>query len=59
MTYVQLLVAAALGWAWFGDAPDLVTYLGAALIIGGGLLLWRSQKPREVADAPTRANLPR
>jgi drug/metabolite transporter (DMT)-like permease len=45
MTYVQLLVAAALGWMWFGDAPDLASFGGAALIIVGGLLLWRSQKP--------------
>ena len=45
MTYVQLLVATGLGWAWFGDAPDLTTYAGAALIIAGGLWLWRAQKP--------------
>jgi drug/metabolite transporter (DMT)-like permease len=44
MTYVQLLVAAGLGWLWFGDSPDLATFAGAALIIGGGLLLWRSQR---------------
>ena len=44
MTYVQLLVAAGLGWALFGDAPDLATFGGAALIIAGGLILWRSQK---------------
>lgn len=43
MTYVQLLVAVALGWAWFGDAPDAATIGGAALIIAGGLWLWRSQ----------------
>jgi drug/metabolite transporter (DMT)-like permease len=46
MTYVQLLVAAGLGWAWFGDAPDAATFGGAALIIGGGLLLWRAQRVR-------------
>lgn len=45
MTYVQLLVAAGLGWLWFGDVPDAMTALGAALIIGGGLWLWRSQRP--------------
>jgi drug/metabolite transporter (DMT)-like permease len=45
MTYIQLLVAAALGWMWFGDAPDLVSLSGAALIIGSGLLLWGSQRP--------------
>ena len=44
MTYVQLIVATALGWAWFGDAPDLATYAGASLIIAGGLWLWRGQK---------------
>jgi drug/metabolite transporter (DMT)-like permease len=52
MTYVQLVVAMALGWAWFGNAPDLPMLGGAALIVGGGLLLWRSQKPREVPEAP-------
>ena len=52
MTYVQLLIAAALGWLLFGAAPDLSTFAGAALIIGGGLLLWRSQKPREVPEMP-------
>ncbi len=44
MTYVQLLVAAGLGWAWFGDAPDAATFAGAGLIIAGGLLLWQGQK---------------
>ena len=50
MTYVQLIVAAILGWFLFGTAPDLSTFAGAALIIGGGLLLWRSQKPRVVPE---------
>ncbi|HYD38384.1 MAG TPA: DMT family transporter, partial [Allosphingosinicella sp.] len=35
MTYVQLLVAAGLGWLWFGDRPDAATFGGAALIIAG------------------------
>jgi drug/metabolite transporter (DMT)-like permease len=52
MTYVQLIVAMALGWAWFGNAPDLPMLGGAALIVGGGLVLWRSQKPREVPEPP-------
>lgn len=41
MSYVQLLVAGALGWWWFGDAPDVTTFFGAAIIIGAGLYLWR------------------
>jgi drug/metabolite transporter (DMT)-like permease len=51
MTYVQLLVAAGLGWLWFRDVPDAASFAGAALIIGGGLLLWRSQRKRD-ADVP-------
>jgi drug/metabolite transporter (DMT)-like permease len=47
MTYVQLLVAAFLGWLWFGDRPDAATFGGAALIIGGGLLLWMAQRSKE------------
>jgi drug/metabolite transporter (DMT)-like permease len=50
MTYVQLIAAAGFGWALFGDAPDLATFGGAALIVAGGLLLWRSQRsPTAVA----------
>ncbi|MDQ8757279.1 DMT family transporter [Sphingosinicella sp. LHD-64] len=52
MTYVQLLVAAGLGWAWFGNAPDAATFGGAALIILGGLWLWRAQKAPAVAETP-------
>lgn len=51
MTYVQLLVAAALSWAIFGTVPDWSTYAGAALIIGGGLLLWRAHRPIVVPEA--------
>lgn len=49
MTYVQLLVAALLGWAAFGNAPDLPMLLGAALIVGAGLWLWRMQAGRLAA----------
>ena len=52
MTYIQLLVASAIGWAWFGDAPDAATLGGAALIVAGGLWLWRSQKVPVVAETP-------
>ncbi|MFC4294771.1 DMT family transporter [Novosphingobium tardum] len=42
MTYVQLLVALVVGYAVFGDLPDALSLLGAAVIVGAGLLLWRS-----------------
>jgi drug/metabolite transporter (DMT)-like permease len=52
MVYVQLLVAVAIGWAAFGDAPDLGTIGGAALIILGGLYLWQNQRAPELGGAP-------
>lgn len=52
MTYVQLIVAAALGWVWFGNAPDLAMAGGAALIVAGGLWLWRSQRRPPVPTTP-------
>ncbi|WP_188056062.1 DMT family transporter [Sphingosinithalassobacter sp. CS137] len=50
MTYVQLLVAIALGWTFFGDVPDEATLGGASLIVVAGLFLWRSQRrPKAVS----------
>lgn len=44
MTYVQLLVASAMGWLLFGDRPGLATLAGAAIIVSAGLYLWRSSR---------------
>lgn len=52
MTYVQLLVAAAIGWAWFAETPDAGTLAGAALIVAGGLWLLRAQRDPPVAETP-------
>lgn len=52
MTYGQLLVAAGIGWAWFGESPDAATFGGAALIIAGGLWLWRAQRAPAVPRTP-------
>lgn len=45
-TYVQLLVAVLLGWAVFGDRPDIMTLAGALVIVAAGLYLWRDGKQR-------------
>lgn len=47
MTYVQMLVALTLGWALFGDRPDAIALVGAAVIIAGGLLLWWTGRVNE------------
>lgn len=46
MTYGQLLMAVALGWFFFGEHPDAVALLGAAIIIGAGLFLWHNARQR-------------
>ncbi len=51
MTYVQLLIATLLGWIFFGDRPDGLTMLGAAIIIGAGLYLWNAGRRRERQEA--------
>lgn len=50
MTYLQLLVAIALGWVLFGEMPDAIAFLGAAIIVGSGLFLWRSGRVRALAE---------
>ena len=52
MTYVQILVALAAGWILFDDRPDAIMLVGVALIIAGGLWLWRAGQTREVDASP-------
>lgn len=40
--YVQIIAATVIGILWFGDWPDVTAVAGTMLIIGAGLLLWRS-----------------
>ncbi|MBX3561447.1 MAG: DMT family transporter [Sphingomonas sp.] len=52
MTYVQLLVATAAGIALFGDVPTTAMAAGSALIVAGGLWLWRAQRAPIIAETP-------
>lgn len=46
--YLRLIVVAAVGWALFGEVPDLWGWVGAAIILGGALVV-------TVAEARRRA----
>ncbi|MGJ8546458.1 MAG: DMT family transporter [Sulfitobacter sp.] len=37
LVYLQLLAAVGLGWAVFGELPDVYTWLGLGIILGAGL----------------------
>ncbi|MCB2089702.1 MAG: DMT family transporter [Sphingomonadaceae bacterium] len=49
MTYVQLIVAVALGWMFFDERPDMIAALGGAIIVAAGLYLWREGRVKEPA----------
>ena len=51
MTYGQLLMAVGFGWFFFGDKPDALALLGAAVIIGAGLYLWRAGRIKAAPEA--------
>jgi drug/metabolite transporter (DMT)-like permease len=44
--YMQLLGSVAVGYLFFGDFPDLLGWVGAAIIIAAGLYIgWSQRKP--------------
>ncbi len=46
LTYLSLISATALGYMLFGDLPDFLTWLGAAIVVGSGLAVWsRGRSP--------------
>ncbi len=47
MTYVQLLVALAIGYLMFNNFPDTQALWGSALIIGSGLYLWWTTRTKQ------------
>ncbi|MCB2065093.1 MAG: DMT family transporter [Erythrobacter sp.] len=53
MTYGQLLSASTLAYIFFGELPDAVALLGAALIVGAGLWMWSLGRTKRSAR-PTR-----
>lgn len=52
MTYGQLIAASLLGYVFFGEVPDALAWLGAAIIVGAGLFLWWRGRGAPLPDAP-------
>lgn len=46
-SYVFILYLAVSGYLVFGTVPDAATFLGAAIIIGSGLLIWWRESERK------------
>jgi drug/metabolite transporter (DMT)-like permease len=44
--YMQLLGSVAVGYLFFGNFPDVLGWVGAAIIVGAGLYIgWSQRKP--------------
>ncbi len=52
LRYSSLLWALGLGWAVFGDWPDAITMLGAALVVGAGMFTLFRERSRHAEDEP-------
>jgi len=53
VSYVQIVFAAVLGWAFFGELPDAWTWAGAAVIVGATVRLMRTQSGVGPPNLPT------
>ena len=49
--YMQLIGSVAVGYFFFGDFPDFLTWIGAAIIVASGLYIGWSQT-RKAGDSP-------
>lgn len=55
-SYVGLLFAAFWGWLFFGELPDLATWIGAGVIVSAGVYVWHRESGRaRAAKLPTEA----
>jgi drug/metabolite transporter (DMT)-like permease len=52
MTYGQLLTATTFGYVFFGEHPEPIALLGAAIIVGSGLFLWWDSRRRSFKITP-------
>lgn len=43
LVYLQLIAATILGWLIFADLPDMLTWVGAAIVIGAGVIAARAR----------------
>ncbi|MDX3924816.1 MAG: DMT family transporter [Shinella sp.] len=53
LQYLEIVSATILGWWVFGHLPDLLKWVGIAIIIGSGLyIIWRERKVHKTATIP-------
>jgi drug/metabolite transporter (DMT)-like permease len=43
-SYSQMIWSTLLGWAVFGDIPDLLTYVGGGVVVASGVYIWHRER---------------
>lgn len=54
LTYLQIVIAIALGYVMFGDFPDLLSWTGIALVVAAGAVTTVRERTRHSLDPPQR-----
>lgn len=44
LTYLEIVTATAIGYFWFGDFPDTLTWAGCAVVISAGLFVFTRER---------------
>lgn len=53
INYLAVVLAAAWGWVLWGEIPDALSWLGAALVITGGMLSLHQSRDRSATRPPS------
>ncbi|MDB5660595.1 MAG: hypothetical protein JWS10_3210 [Cypionkella sp.] len=51
LAYTEMIIATAVGWYFFGDFPDALTFLGVAVLIACALYITLTERTRATPDA--------
>jgi len=43
-SYSQMVWSTLLGWAVFGDIPDVLTYVGGGIVVASGVYIWHRER---------------
>ena len=58
LQYLEIVGATAVGWFAFGDFPDLLTWVGIAVIVGSGLFVIARERAAGKRPRPTVRHTP-
>jgi len=58
LNYAEMITSVILGWAFFGDFPDSMTFLGVAVLIACAIYISHSERRKIVAEEAEVASHP-